>query len=126
MSSWIGCRGIKGWHVIPLRWEKSELRMHKTLVILALGAPGCFTTTHVSTVGPFVRAIDAYRDGIIFQSCTIHRREETEHNPFWILDPDLWFTPARSSVEFTQGQCSGSFTSLTPQPANIATARVSR
>jgi len=94
--------------------------MHKTLVILALGTSGCFTTTHLSTVGPFVRTIDAHRDGIVVQSCTVKKFEQTHHNILnWFFD----LSPTEES-ELRQDQCFGAFTPLGPQPVAMTPARV--
>jgi hypothetical protein len=86
-----------------------------TTVAGSLATAGCYTTVRQSTVGPFVRSIDAYEDGILVQSCSIKQYEEIHHNVlnfFFDLQPDRNF-------EFTQDQCGGGFTSLAAPAARI-------
>ena len=95
--------------------------MRTSAMFLALSAAGCFTTTHLSTVGPFVRTVGRDRDGVVIESCKIKRLEQTHHN---IINVFLKTTPD-TDLEFTQEACQGAFLSLavdapSPPPPGVS------
>ncbi|HEX4422945.1 MAG TPA: hypothetical protein VH165_33745 [Kofleriaceae bacterium] len=96
--------------------------MQRVIAILALSAAGCFTATHLSTVGPYVRTVEPHDGGIVVQSCTIKRFDQTQHsclNVLFNLTPD-------HTEEFKQDQCFGSFVSLGPDPVATPPAEISQ
>jgi hypothetical protein len=95
--------------------------MQRAMVILALSAAGCYTATHLSTVGPYVRTIEPHDGGIVVESCTIKRFEQTQHSCVNFL----FGLPSDHSEDFKQDQCFGSFVSLGADPAATPPAEIS-